>query len=450
MLGCVAVFTTQQRDAALGPFQVTRVLGEGGSGIVYAARWRGRDVALKLPRDPDADMTRERQRFLDEARRLAGIDHPGIASVLDVGTLDDGRPYLAMELLRGETLASRIERRGALPLDLALEWFAGLAEATSALHDAGLFHRDLKGSNVFVVDGGALKLLDFGIAKDRTAAASTTTQAGHARGTPATMAPERFFGAAASESTEVYELALLLYFMLAGRLPWSEAPDVEVRLNPVSLRAVRQDVPEPISTEIMRALSTRPERRPPDVRALRDRLLAAAAAHAPQTPPRTTQQIVTRPAAEATPRAASGTLTSAGEGHVGGTGLLRSRRVMVGLAVAAVAATILAVVRARVGSAGTADAQGAQIVASSEPSAPLPASETVGLPAVTAAAAPTPDARDDRRAQPNQRDADTPRRGAASHPPTRGTARETAVSGAPLSAPPAELPGGVYEKPPYP
>ena len=133
----------------------------------------------------------------------------------------------------------------------------------AALHEAGLLHRDLKPENVFLPNDGGAKLLDFGIAKDISAPSSTTTQAGVARGTPATMAPERFFGAPASESSDVYELALLLYAMLVGHLPWADTTDASVRLDPVSPIDAGAGVSKKLSVEIMRALSTRPERRPP-------------------------------------------------------------------------------------------------------------------------------------------------------------------------------------------
>src|SRR5690348_14473918 len=181
--------------------------------------------------------------------------HPSVVKVLAVGTLPDGRPYLAMERLDGETLASVIAR-GALALDRALDMFGELASAVGALHEQGLVHRDLKPENVFIVAGRHAVLLDFGIAKDLAAPASTTTQEGNVRGTPAYMAPERFFGQPAGLATDVYELALVLYVMLAGRLPWDEIADPEARLQPRPLTDLAE-VPEALDIEIRRALSTR-------------------------------------------------------------------------------------------------------------------------------------------------------------------------------------------------
>jgi serine/threonine-protein kinase len=194
--------------AALGDFAVAGILGEGGSGVVYDARWGHRQVALKVLR-PQLVVTRsERERFFGEARLLAEIAHPGVVKVLGVGELPDGRPYLAMEKLHGETLARRLGR-GPIPVGEALGLFAQMARAVEALHGRGLVHRDLKPENVMLVagDGAAgasfAVLLDFGIAKELSAPASTVTQDGGVRGTPAYMAPERFFGQPASVSTDV-------------------------------------------------------------------------------------------------------------------------------------------------------------------------------------------------------------------------------------------------------
>src|SRR5439155_1330398 len=131
------------------------------------------------------------------------------------GQLPDERPYLAMERLEGETLASLITK-GALPLGRALPLFSELCSAVAALHDQGLVHRDLKPENVFVVGDRHAVLLDFGIAKELGAPASTTTQQGAVRGTPAYMAPERFFGQAASIATDLYELAVIFYAVIAA------------------------------------------------------------------------------------------------------------------------------------------------------------------------------------------------------------------------------------------
>src|SRR5690606_10088835 len=162
--------------------------------------------------------------------------------------------------------------------------FSELASAVHALHEQGLVHRDLKPENVFVVDDRHAVLLDFGIAKDLDAPASTTTQEGNVRGTPAYMAPERFFGQPAGIATDVYELALVLYTMLAGRLPWNDVADPEARLAPRSLCELAP-VPEALDVEIRRALSTRAQNRPPSAMSLLEAVRAAASDSATEPEP---------------------------------------------------------------------------------------------------------------------------------------------------------------------
>ena len=262
-------------------FEAVRVLGEGGSGIVYEVRIQsGVDekrptVALKVLRAEHAPSERERRRFLEEAERMQRLDAPGLVKLLEAGLLPDGRPYLAMPLLDGETLAARL-RRGPLPAATAVRYFGVLARAVHALHVAGMVHRDVKPENVMVVDDSPV-LLDFGIARDIDDDTTTTTAEGRVRGTPAYMAPERFFGAAASVRSDVYELGVVLYTMLVGRLPWGSEKNVTERLNPASPRDAGADVSSSLATVILRALSTRPEVRPGSAEELAREVAAAAA-----------------------------------------------------------------------------------------------------------------------------------------------------------------------------
>ena len=247
----------------LGDFRLRGVLGEGGSGTVYDAMWGHRRVALKVLRRELLKTEREQERFLAEASLLQSVDHPGVVKVLGSGSLPDGRPYLAMEHLDGEPLAARVAR-GALPLPDALALFDQLASAVHALHLRGLVHRDIKPENI-ILTGAYAVLLDFGIAKAENAPASTITQEGSIRGTPAYMAPERFFGAAASPATDVYELAVVFYAMVTGRLPWSNAADPSARLNPPPPSALGHPLPPPLESVLLQALSTRAEARPPSI-----------------------------------------------------------------------------------------------------------------------------------------------------------------------------------------
>ena len=260
----------------LGDFRISNVLGQGGSGTVYDAQWGPRRVALKVLHADLVSGERGRAQFLAEAKRLQAISHPSVVKVLAVGELPDGRPYLAMERLEGEPLAS-VLARGAMSLTDALGLFGELCAAVAALHDQGLVHRDLKPENVFVVDGAHAVLLDFGIAKELEAPPGTTTSDGGVRGTPAYMAPERFFGQPAGIATDVYELAVTLYAMLAGRLPWDDVGDPEARLAPRPLVEVAS-VSSELDVEIRRAMSTRAQNRPTSALALLEAVRVAAAA----------------------------------------------------------------------------------------------------------------------------------------------------------------------------
>jgi serine/threonine-protein kinase len=243
----------------LGDYEVEHELGRGGSGVVYAARRGATEVALKVLRSDEAATPKERERFLAEARNLAKVTHPAVVRVLAVGELPDGRPFLAMERLHGSTLAERLLMR-RIPLEQALVLFEQLTAAVAALHAAGLVHRDIKPENIMLVDE-RIKLLDFGIARGTDDLPSTTTQAGLQRGTPAYMAPERFFGARATVSSDVYETAVVLYAMITGALPWDPRSAKE-RLAPKPPSAHGVEVPPSFEAALMAALNPEPLHRP--------------------------------------------------------------------------------------------------------------------------------------------------------------------------------------------
>jgi len=205
----------------LGPYRVVGKLGEGGMGIVYSALdERGERVALKVIRDSGEDPL-TRKRFEREARLAASLDHPGVCRILEIGE-QDGAPYIAMELLEGESLAERM-KRGALPMAETVHLGSSVLAALAAIHDAGLVHRDLKPSNIFLTAGGP-KLLDFGLARPVAMAesadgrtASMLTRAGEILGTPHYMAPEQIAGGTIDARTDLFAIASMLFEMAAGR-----------------------------------------------------------------------------------------------------------------------------------------------------------------------------------------------------------------------------------------
>lgn len=256
-----------QLSKQAGRFQVSRVLGTGGSGVVYAARDGEHAIALKLLRDGLVASERAKRQFIREAEAMARVAHPALVRVLEAGELPDGQPYLCMPLLEGETLAARLDR-GAFSLDAALVVFEKLAGAVAAIHEKGLVHRDIKPENVFMTAEDEPVLLDLGLARE---AGSSLTTTGVVTGTRAYMAPERFFGRAATVASDVYELALVLYLMLTGGdLPWTDDSDPQARLNPAPLEARLASSPRAarVSAAVARALSPRPELRFTSVREL--------------------------------------------------------------------------------------------------------------------------------------------------------------------------------------
>ncbi|NUP05913.1 MAG: protein kinase [Polyangiaceae bacterium] len=293
----------------LGSFEIEGTLGEGGSAIVYAAKDGERSIALKVLR-PDVGLdAREVDRFLEEADTMRKVQHRALVPVLRAGLLPGGRPYIAMPRLRGCTLAERLTK-GRLPLERALALFDDVAGAVAKLHDAGLVHRDIKPENVFwLEDEDRLVLLDLGIARDTSGLPSTTTRAGMMRGTPAYMAPERFFGKSATIRSDVYELALLLYAMLTGTLPWEEG-DARGRVDPTPPSSHGVQLPVLLTQTILDSLSMDVERRPASISALLQRIREAVSiAHAPTvltpfTPPspqptRAPHDVITLPATNA-------------------------------------------------------------------------------------------------------------------------------------------------------
>lgn len=250
----------------MGGFELLDRIGEGGSGVVYRVRdTAGAERALKVLK-PDLLLSdRERSRFRDEAERMQRVAHDSVVTLTGIGELPDGSPWISMPLLEGETLAKRLSR-GPLDVDAAVRIAGEIGRGLEAIHAAGMLHRDIKPENVFLtLPNSRAVILDFGIAREIDGPATTTTRDGRMRGTPAYMAPERFFGAPATIASEVYELGVTLYLMLVGELPWSEERAFDERLNPLSPRERGVAVPGHVNNLLMRALSTRPEARPPSV-----------------------------------------------------------------------------------------------------------------------------------------------------------------------------------------
>jgi serine/threonine protein kinase len=281
---------------AIGPYRIERQLGEGGMGIVYAAfdERLGRRVAVKMLR-AGAVEAGGRERLWREARSAAGVSHPNVCQIFDVGELD-GEIYVAMELLEGESLFTRLSR-GALASAEASAIILRVLDALDAIHRTGLVHRDLKPSNVFLTPHG-VKLLDFGlalpVAPDR-ASASRVTTVGAIVGTPHYMSPEQIRGEPVDARSDVFAAGVVLTEMLTGRPPFDGSTTIEV------LHAVLHQEPPTgqaaLGTSgvvIARALAKRREDRFESARAMADALRAVRATTERQPAPAVTTARPTR------------------------------------------------------------------------------------------------------------------------------------------------------------
>ncbi|HEY6554790.1 MAG TPA: serine/threonine-protein kinase, partial [Vicinamibacteria bacterium] len=215
----------------LGRYRILERLGKGGMGVVFAAHddSLGRKVAVKTIAEPDESA---RQRFRREARAAAGVNHPNVCQVYEIGD-EGGQLFIAMELLEGEPLSERIAR-GPMPVKEAITVGRGILSALGALHATNIVHRDLKPSNVFLTTHG-VKLLDFGLARplprELTVSLETgadLTRPGMILGTPRYMAPEQVVGHEVDRRTDLFALAAILYEAAAGRPAFLGSTVVEV------------------------------------------------------------------------------------------------------------------------------------------------------------------------------------------------------------------------------
>jgi len=204
-----------------GPYRLTRLLGEGGMGVVYLAERDdlGTVAAVKIMRDAWLSPSR-RVRFAAEQRTLAQLNHPLIARLFDADTLADGTPWFVMEYIEGVPLTKYCANNSA-SLTRRLELFRSVCEAVQHAHQHLIIHRDLKPSNILVTKDGGVKLVDFGIAKQLDSLeAGDQTRTGHRLMTPAYAAPEQLRGGRVGIHTDVYSLGVILYELLSGTLPF--------------------------------------------------------------------------------------------------------------------------------------------------------------------------------------------------------------------------------------
>jgi serine/threonine protein kinase len=256
-----------------GRFRIEREIGTGGMGTVYLATHLGleRPVAVKIIKREFAGDADVADRFLREARTMAKLHHHHAAMIFDAGNLPDGRHFIVMEFVEGETLSQVLAREGRFQPSRAVEIATQICDVLEEAHRLGIIHRDLKPSNILLGKRGVC-VLDFGVAKVLASSAESTathasTGSGKLIGTPRYMSPEQCLGQRVGARSDLYSLGVLLYEMLAGRPPFIDPLQSALLVKQATAPApplprLRQDVPRSLALAVHSLLAKRAEDRP--------------------------------------------------------------------------------------------------------------------------------------------------------------------------------------------
>jgi serine/threonine protein kinase/TPR repeat protein len=307
------VQTPQDGDVILGKYEITGTLGQGGMGVVYAARHRELgDVAIKFLHPALGARPEVAKRFLQEARAGRRIKSGHVASVFDIDTVD-GQPFMVMEHLDGHDLAHELRERGSFPVAQAVDLLLQAGEAVGEAHSRGIVHRDLKPGNLFLTTGADglpfVKVLDFGISKSEDASMTATAAV---VGSPFYMSPEQIMSPGLVDArSDVWSFGVILYELLAGKRPFGGATTTAIHMAILAgtyedLLELRPELPESLEKVIADALTLDREKRIASVGALAARLapfgteaarvsydrIQRVAARAPsQPPPKVTEAV---------------------------------------------------------------------------------------------------------------------------------------------------------------
>ncbi|NOK32634.1 serine/threonine protein kinase [Corallococcus exercitus] len=326
--------------AQLGEFVIQERIGAGGMGVVYRAEHPiiGKQAAIKVLR-AELMAPEQEQRLVVEARSVNAIRHPGILDIFNFGKLPDGRPYVVMELLQGQSLAAVLRARGRLDVGTTVWMLEQILSPLGAAHRAGVVHRDLKPANVFMVErpdaAPTLKLVDFGIAKVLQSREGLTLADGSVLGTPDYMAPEQIRGGAVGPATDLYALGIMAFQMLTGARPFQgenvQVMFAHVEQAPPRLSSKVEGIPPEFDALVLQLLEKDPAKRPASAEVVRQRLKVLSLGRPPGTlglgvPAVTKREEPTSPTAPRPPGLAA---------------LLADRRKVAPLAAAVVAGAVL-------------------------------------------------------------------------------------------------------------
>ena len=244
-------------------YEIIEEVGSGGMSIVYKAKCHvlNRFVAIKVLKPEFSDDKSFVSKFRVEAQSAAGLSHPNIVNVYDVGE-ENGYYYIVMELVEGITLKEYIQQNGRLPYQTALDFITQIAAGIEVAHEHHTIHRDIKPQNIIVSKNGTLKVTDFGIAK----AATSNTVASSAMGSVHYISPEQARGGYSDERSDIYSLGITLYEMLTGRVPFEGENNVTVALMHIQSemippREYYPDIPMGLEKIVLKATQKKPERR---------------------------------------------------------------------------------------------------------------------------------------------------------------------------------------------